>query len=107
MHETSGSGRPYTSLRSLQLSFFGRLVPWPTNCPAVPCQLPATVDVLERRLVFALGIVLSWEVEGMTSASGTPSGCIVSVGSLTGGVAGAPPPANSLQASGLPIEATP
>ena len=40
----------------------------------------------------------------MTSASGTPSGCIVSVGSLAGGVAGAPPPANSLQASGLLIE---
>ena len=39
----------------------------------------------------------------MTSASGTPSGCIVSVGSLAGGVAGAPPPANSLQASGLLI----
>jgi hypothetical protein len=37
----------------------------------------------------------------MMSASGTPSGCIVSVGSLAGGVAGALPPASSLQASGL------
>jgi len=37
----------------------------------------------------------------MMSASGTPSGCIVSVGSLAGGVAGALPPANGLQASGL------
>jgi len=37
----------------------------------------------------------------MTSASSTPSGCIVSVGLLAGGVAGAQPPANSLQASGL------
>jgi hypothetical protein len=37
----------------------------------------------------------------MTSASGTLSGCIVSVGSLAGGVAGAPLPANSLQAFGL------
>jgi hypothetical protein len=40
----------------------------------------------------------------MTSTSGTPSGCIVSVGSLAGGVAVAPPPANSLQASGLLIK---
>jgi len=37
----------------------------------------------------------------MTSASGTPAGCIGSVGSLAGGVAGALPPANGLQASGL------
>ena len=35
----------------------------------------------------------------MTSASGTPAGCIGSVGSLAGGVAGALPPANGLQAS--------
>jgi len=40
----------------------------------------------------------------MMSASGTPSGCIVLVGSLAGGVAGALPPANSLQASGLLIK---
>ena len=40
----------------------------------------------------------------MTSTSGTPSGCIVSVGSLAGGVAVAPPPANSLQASGSLIK---
>ena len=37
----------------------------------------------------------------MTSASGNPAGCIGSVGSLAGGVAGALPPANGLQASGL------
>ena len=37
----------------------------------------------------------------MTFASGTPPGCIVSMGSLAGGVAGARPPANGWQASGL------